>query len=108
MQIENIKQLGLFLQTICQAADSQPIHFPSVERRESAPMVTEDVCSLTELLDEQDCIMSQLTEKYESDDLSDLASATRKISRMLKDESLFSSSNNSIPSRLVDYVYPVV
>ena len=106
MQIKNIDLLELFLKTICQAAEGKKESIFHQQTR--IGLDEQQAATLYELQGNHDSILDHLAEQYESDNLSELAFATRKIASALEEHWTQTSNEQGSQQRLLDYVYPVV
>ena len=97
MQIENIELLELFMETVCDAVALKPSEMP------------DSVChSLSGLLSGNATLMQSVADHYVNIGEPDLARVAKQLEAALQDVDLFTSKENEPPSRLLDYVYPVV
>lgn len=100
MQIENIKLLELFMETVCRVQGEQT-HSTSM-------LAATNISTLAQQLGGNLSLMDNLAEYYECHGEIRLAQATRRLVNALKNENLLSSPDQDIHTRLLEYVYPVV
>ncbi len=109
MRIKDIELLELFLETVCEASESQSQDDDAGTTALTVPGPEANrACSMEQQLGNRANLMEQLADRYAASGQSKLALATRRLARALEEDHLLSSDDGDRHQRLLDYVYPVV